>query len=310
MATQLPINTSSAVITEQNNNINNAGIHSFLASLIIFFNIFSQLKKVKMDKKKLLDSLMSSFEKAHPNKKKCDSQKEVHKIWNDIKGEKDLDTRVKILIQQYDSKATKQKGSMMSYWASTPKQAIPVNPRLEFEPNSSQFTEEIVDDDNAPAGTSKEKPSEEKKKSRTYAQDRINSDIDVLNKEIVALTSKKRGISWTDDDEKVLKKKRSELEQLEKDLNKRVSNQKSKNKSREKKKVLLEKVCTEHPEIKNALKIRERTGRPALEVEQPLLLKTIIDIAVHGSAAHEKRQSDVYRVNLFIIMLLHIKLIF
>ena len=28
---------------------------------------------------------------------------------------------------------------------------------------------------------------------------------------------------------------------------------------------------------------------------QPLLLKAILDIALHGSAAHEKRQSDVYR---------------
>ena len=41
--------------------------------------------------------------------------------------------------------------------------------------------------------------------------------------------------------------------------------------------------------------MREKSGRPRLEIEQPDLLKAIVDIALYGSAAHEKRQSDVYR---------------
>lgn len=43
------------------------------------------------------------------------------------------------------------------------------------------------------------------------------------------------------------------------------------------------------------MKLRGKTGRPTLEVDQPELLKAIVDIALHGSAAHEKRRSDVYR---------------
>jgi hypothetical protein len=36
-------------------------------------------------------------------------------------------------------------------------------------------------------------------------------------------------------------------------------------------------------------------SRPRLEVDQPLLLKTIVDIAVHDAASHEKRNFDIYR---------------
>ena len=35
--------------------------------------------------------------------------------------------------------------------------------------------------------------------------------------------------------------------------------------------------------------MRKNTGRPRIEVDQPMLLKTIIDIGMYGSAAHEKR---------------------
>jgi len=49
----------------------------------------------------------------------------------------------------------------------------------------------------------------------------------------------------------------------------------------------------ENPEVCKILKTRISSGRPPLEEEQPLLLKTIIDIAMHGSASHDKRQQNV-----------------
>lgn len=55
------------------------------------------------------------------------------------------------------------------------------------------------------------------------------------------------------------------------------------------------KICEDHPDIRTALKLRSNPGRPRIELEQPLLLKKMIEIAMYGSAAHEKRQSDIYR---------------
>lgn len=49
------------------------------------------------------------------------------------------------------------------------------------------------------------------------------------------------------------------------------------------------------PNASNLLRINNAHGRPPREFDQPLLLKTICDIAMCGSAAHNRRQSDIIR---------------
>ena len=85
------------------------------------------------------------------------------------------------------------------------------------------------------------------------------------------------------------------MDVLEKELAKKKREQERQQKTRMRKKETLAKLCAENPELSSALKIREKTGRPSIEIDQPLFLKAIVDIALHGSAAHEKRQSDIYR---------------
>lgn len=41
--------------------------------------------------------------------------------------------------------------------------------------------------------------------------------------------------------------------------------------------------------------IRSRSGRPRIEEDQPEIFKAIMDIAIHGSAAHEKRREEMFR---------------
>ena len=48
-------------------------------------------------------------------------------------------------------------------------------------------------------------------------------------------------------------------------------------------------------ELRTSLNVRAKPGRPRIEEDQPALLETIVDIAMHGSASRERRQSDVYR---------------
>ena len=54
-------------------------------------------------------------------------------------------------------------------------------------------------------------------------------------------------------------------------------------------------LCEKNPEVKELLKLREKSGRPRLDEDQPLLLQAIVDIALHGAPAHERRQCEVYR---------------
>jgi hypothetical protein len=92
-----------------------------------------------------------------------------------------------------------------------------------------------------------------------------------------------------------LKKKKKEKDQLEDLLKKKIDAQQRQQKFRNERKKTLAKLCETNQEITKALKVREKIGRLRLEIEQPDLLKAIVDIALYGSAAHEKRQSDVYR---------------
>ena len=55
-------------------------------------------------------------------------------------------------------------------------------------------------------------------------------------------------------------------------------------------------LCFEdNPGLITSLNVQAKRGRPRIEEDQPSLLETIVDIAMHGSASHERRQSDVYR---------------
>ena len=53
-------------------------------------------------------------------------------------------------------------------------------------------------------------------------------------------------------------------------------------------------VVASCPEYQNVLNHRS-PGRPRIEQEQSLLLKAIVDIALHGSASDSKRRSEIYR---------------
>ena len=81
--------------------------------------------------------------------------------------------------------------------------------------------------------------------------------------------------------EKTLKRKRGEVERSQK--------------ARIAKKKRQELAIEKNPSLRDELRVGTRPGQPNVEENQPLLLKTIIALAMHGSASHEKRQSDVYR---------------
>ena len=81
--------------------------------------------------------------------------------------------------------------------------------------------------------------------------------------------------------------------ELEKKLKLRKDEQQRAKKARDAKKRKLDLVCEEHPELRTALNVREKVGRPRIEDDQPMLLKSIVDIAMYGSASHEKRKSSI-----------------
>ena len=117
----------------------------------------------------------------------------------------------------------------------------------------------------------------------------------LIDADLVALY-KRKAVGFLDENqEKELRLKLKKKKELEQTLKNKVADQKRAKKARDDKKSKLAKICEEHPDVRTALKLRNNPGRPRIEVDQPMLLKTIIDTAMYGSAAHEKRQSDIYR---------------
>ena len=71
-------------------------------------------------------------------------------------------------------------------------------------------------------------------------------------------------------------------------MKKKKGYQKRTQKAREEKK---KKLNEDNLELRTSLKVRAKPGRPRIEEDQLLLLETIVDIAMSGSASHERRQS-------------------
>lgn len=97
------------------------------------------------------------------------------------------------------------------------------------------------------------------------------------------------------EDLKLLRSKESSLEEKRKRL---IGLQKSKERSmkyRTSMKRRLEDAYKENPELRRKLKVHDNSGRPSAVEEQPELLKTIVDIALMGSGADERRCTQKIR---------------
>lgn len=166
---------------------------------------------------------------------------------------------------------------------------------LEFTPDSSQFDKEISIQSEEEKQNSSGPTNTTNKKTKTKAQDELKVEIDLLNSDLVGLEKRKSAGRLNDDGLHELKVKRARLIEATKKLKQKKADQERKQKSRKAFKETIQKVCETNPDIGKALKLRNKTGRPTIETDQPFFLKSIIDIALYGSRAHEKRRSDVYR---------------
>lgn len=117
----------------------------------------------------------------------------------------------------------------------------------------------------------------------------------MINADLVGLQKRKDCGLITDKEEKEMREKKRLKKDLEDKLKVRKNAQIRSQKHREKRRTTLATLCEADPAVKAALNLKEQRGRPSIEEDQPGIVKAIIDLAIHGSAAHEKRQTEVYR---------------
>lgn len=126
-------------------------------------------------------------------------------------------------------------------------------------------------------------------------QEELGKELNVLNAELAGYSIRERADLMTDQQEKDMKAKKKRKLEIENELEKLKYGQQRQKKFREEKKIVLQQIAAENPDLKAKLKMKNRSGRPAITDEQPNILDAIVNIAMHGSAAHERRRMEILR---------------
>ncbi len=136
----------------------------------------------------------------------------------------------------------------------------------------------------------------EKQKREKPAQERCEKELTILEKQLSTLICvRDTGLHRDDTIQKQVEKMKDEIDEKKKELKRKRQLASYAKECRKKKKQAVEKICNTFPEANAILKIRNKIGRPTVEENQPLLHQTILDIAMHGSGADERRRSEVVR---------------
>ncbi|BFZ21940.1 hypothetical protein BsWGS_24979 [Bradybaena similaris] len=250
-----------------------------------------------MDKSKMFQCLFEAFVLAYPTKHKRICQEELVQKWNGIKHDADLQVKVDHWLQELKAISASKKGSLLSFWAKqTPnadkKTSLQVLHVEETKDSVLQFDRQVT---SAPAYDSAPTTSKPTASRHATAQQHLQSAIDIINSDLVGLYERQKRGMLTQEQYVELKEKKKKKNELENQLKKKKDDQKRSQKARDEKKRKFNALCEDNPELLKSLKVRAKPGRPRIEEDQPSLLKTIVNIAMHGSASHERRQSDVYR---------------
>lgn len=151
-----------------------------------------------------------------------------------------------------------------------------------------------ISDEEATDDPSKCTPVVVKRTRLTPAQDKLKNEITLLEEELQLAIRRRESIN-SDGSEQQIIKLRNKIDSYKKELHKKQQHAFHAKKHRKSYRLKLNTICTQNPEVANALKLRAEPGRPRLEEKQPELLNTIIELAMFGASAEERRRCEVLR---------------
>ena len=132
----------------------------------------------------------------------------------------------------------------------------------------------------------------------TPAQDRVRKEIAEINEELASYSCIREKAGLSVEYNKRVESLEKKKAKCEKDLKRKVIEQRSQQKVRNKKSKVLEKLKQDHPEAAESIsKLQVRygiRGRPPVEDEMPGLHLEILSVVIPESATEEKRRSMVY----------------
>ncbi|CAM4979531.1 unnamed protein product [Rotaria socialis] len=249
------------------------------------------------------------FGQTHSNRAKLFANAQAE--WNAIKHD---DYLINEKLKNYSSANMKRRGGLMNFWSkqmksSTSSNTTSTSDHLHNSSSSSAFSSSTFQQlgDNAgpqevpssppsvaTASTSFDKSTEIGTSFRTPAQHQRTDELHFVKNKLNKLYSLKSSGLLPDDSKKLINDLEKKQKQLKKSIHILKQDQHRKRKRRSQLKTALKQIVQDHPDAAETLKRfrREVPHRPSLEIDQPALLQTILDIAAPFAGADGRRRSD------------------
>jgi hypothetical protein len=267
---------------------------------------------------KLYQSLFKAYCEAHTDKSRASCQKDLNELWKDVikkDGRVDEGAYEVELAKLKQQKAKNQKGTITSMFnkqrikqasasastaPNTTAAAAISSQTVEFPSASTAPSQETEPQTSASSGGLEEEEEVDllHPKNPTPAQEKLCEEIQTIDKQLKTLQDLKQ-IDLGGDHMSKTKEKICQLtkmrEEAQKKLKRTTDHQKAQQKYRQNQKEKVAKAIEKYPGLEPHLKKREAPGRPRLEVDQPDLLKDILEIATVGAACSDRRREDLFR---------------
>ena len=272
------------------------------------------------------NQLVQSYKQLHPSFSHANVQAHIHKYYNSIKNEENVEEIVTAKVQSWDRLHMKRKAGKISYWYdavkqkkkkeptdnnSDPSNANQSSPSAESSSNSStinsnDFSNKIASssDTSSNATTSSETSTEAPRKSHSvaktkkrYAEESLNSQLLELTHDIQKLEKvlEMKVIANTSETKEALKVKQEAVQNILKEKHLLERNRINQKNTRERKKVkgtAKPGTGSNNTVDETSSSVKATLGRPHKHDEQELI-KTITKIAISGSSADPRRRTDV-----------------
>ncbi|XP_068989951.1 uncharacterized protein [Neodiprion pinetum] len=134
-----------------------------------------------------------------------------------------------------------------------------------------------------------------KRKISTPAQDTLRSKIQECESQLNFEIAKRDAGFGDEDNRRIIKKLKLDLETQKSKLKSLQQNAERQKIFRNERNSQLKLICEENKNNAQILKIREQPGRPRIEIDQPEIFKSIVEIASHNASADVRRRSETIR---------------
>lgn len=129
----------------------------------------------------------------------------------------------------------------------------------------------------------------------TPAQDKLKTQISLFQMECDLVVRGRDSLGAIESETRDVTKLRRQIDKCKKELRRKEQHMRHSQSHRLSMKSKIKLAYNQSPIVANLLKARSVPGRPRLEEQQTELLKTIVDLAMFGASAEERRRSESVR---------------